>query len=65
MSTIKPFALAAAFVVALTSFASAATARHHRQVQQPAASYSDPAYSSEDANTNAAGNFQNQFKNTY
>lgn len=69
MSFGKPLALAAAFVVALSSLASAATTRHHRQAQAPVAyTYSDPLYSPyfpDDANTRAAEQFQEQFKNTY
>lgn len=65
MSVIKPIALAGAFVVALSSFASAATARQHRHVQAPPAAYGNEYYNADDANTNAAEHFQNQFKNTY
>ena len=61
MTAFKPLILSAAVVVALTSFASAAT-RHHAA---PANSGYGVEYQTDNANTRAAEHFQDQFKNTY
>jgi hypothetical protein len=54
-SVLKPFTLAATIVLALSTWASAATHNHR------GAHY----YGSARANTNAAANFQNQFNVDY